>query len=359
MSLEVDTRTHDNKQQVSVVTYRINLQTWLALLALGLMIWLIISQAALILELSWILLGAVLLSQAISPLANKMGRWHIPRSLTVIGVYIFALAILGLIGNRIVPIIGSEVIQLQQNAPQLWQRIQTQLAGTPLAQWIPSTTSLGQNISQQLTTLVSTALGTVAGLGGLILDGLVLVILTLFFTTEMGWGSRLIQNWTPPNYRERVQLIVSGIRNRLGRWVWAQIGIGVYFALVFSLALTLLQVPFALTIGIIGGILEVIPYLGGIVALILGILSALTINPLLAIWVIAIYVVVSTVEGHIIAPLLYGRALGLRSAVVLVALFVGGKAAGVVGIFFAVPVAVILTAIVQEVQAEIYKNEAA
>ena len=109
-------------------------------------------------------------------------------------------------------------------------------------------------------------------------------------------------------------------------------------------------------IGIVGGVLEVIPYLGGIIALTLGILSALTISPALAVWVLVAYVAVSTIEGHLVAPFLYGRALGLRSVVVLVALFVGGKAAGVLGIFFAVPVAVILTAIVQEVQAEIFKE---
>ena len=347
----------DNKLHMPTQTFRINLQTWLALLALGLVFWLIISQAALILELSWILLGAVLLSLAIRPLADKLARWHIPRAITVLIIYLIGLVILVLIANRIVPIIASEVSQLQQNAPQLWQRIQAQLAGTPLAQWVPTTDTLVMNISQQMASLIQTALGTAAGLGGLFLDGLVLVILTFLFTNEVGWGSRIITNWSPPRYRERVQSIVSGLRNRLGRWVWAQIGIAVYFTLVFSLVLAVLQVPFALTIGIVGGLLEVIPYLGGAVALTLGVMSALTVSPILAVWVLVVYMLVSTIEGHIIAPFLYGRALGLRSAVVLVALFVGGKAAGVVGIFFAVPVVVILTAIVQELQEEIKKDD--
>jgi putative heme transporter len=74
----------------------------------------------------------------------------------------------------------------------------------------------------------------------------------------------------------------------------------------------------------------------------------LTRSPLLAGWVIVLHLLVSFVESHIIAPALYGRVMHLHPAVVLLALFVGAKVAGVPGVLFAVPVTVVVVAILEE-----------
>jgi predicted PurR-regulated permease PerM len=130
--------------------------------------------------------------------------------------------------------------------------------------------------------------------------------------------------------------------------MWAQVGIALYFVVTFSTGLALLGVPFAFTIGLVGGILEIIPYLGGVVAVFSAMLSALTVRPLLAVWVLVLYLVVTELESHVIAPTFYGRAIGLHPAIVLVALLVGVKAGGIVGVLFAVPVAVVLAALLGE-----------
>jgi len=146
-------------------------------------------------------------------------------------------------------------------------------------------------------------------------------------------------------------VVVAGLRQRLSRWVWAQAAIALYFALIFSAGLALLGVPFALTIGLVGGVLEIVPYLGGITATLLAITSALTVSPWLALWVVVLYVVVVEIEAHIVAPALYGRVVGLHPALILVALVTGAKAKGILGIFFAVPILVVLTALLEELRA--------
>ena len=114
--------------------------------------------------------------------------------------------------------------------------------------------------------------------------------------------------------------------------------------------LALLHVPFALTIAVTSGVLGLIPYLGSMIALLLAAVSALTVSPTLAIWVVVLNLVVGNVAAHILAPWLYGRTMGLHSAWVLLALLFGAKVAGVLGVFFAVPVAVMVTAVLQETQ---------
>lgn len=330
-------------------THRISLQAWLALLALALVIWLIISQSAVLLEMSFVLLGALLLALGIRPFANRLSHYHIPGAITTLLSYAVLLFILVLMGNLLAPVVQAEVSQVRQNAPQLWQKAQTQLASTPLNQLIPSTDAIAQNLVQQLNSLFTSAVGTVTGLGRLLLDGFVLLILAYFFTTDTGWKNRLL-SWIPHSQQQRIGQMLVRIQERLTRWVWAQIVISLFFALTFGIGLALMHVPFALTIGVTSGVLGLIPYLGSLIALLLAVVSALTVSPTLAIWVVVLNLVVGNVAAHILAPWLYGRTMGLHSAWVLLALLFGAKVAGVMGVFFAVPVAVMITAVLQEAQ---------
>lgn len=331
------------------LTHRLSVQTWLALAALILLVWLVISQAAALLEIGFVVLGALLLALGIRPFADYLARYHIPRALTTLLVYVVLLLGLAALGNSLVPLVQAEIAQVQQNAPQLWKNVQTQLATTPLSQIAPSTDTIAQNLTQQMNVLFSSAVGTVTGLGGLLVNGFVLLILAYFFTADTGWNGRLVF-WFPPDQQPRLGQMLTRIQERLTRWVWAQLAVSLFFALAFGLGLALLHVPFALTIGVVSAVLGLLPYLGSLLALLLAVISALTISPALALWVVALNLVVSNLVAHLLAPWLYGRTMGLRSAWVLVALLFGAKAAGVLGVFFAVPVAVIVTAVLQEIQ---------
>jgi predicted PurR-regulated permease PerM len=330
-------------------SWRQNLPMWLGLLALGLAFWLIINYAGLLLEVLWVLFGALLLNLAIRPLAERLAHWRVPRGLTVLGVYAILAAVLTLVGSLLAPILSTELAHLRSGGPDLLQAAATRLAAIPLLdRLIPSADTLAQSLSQRLDVMVSAAVGTAASIGSLALDVLLVLVLAYFFVTDPTLGQRLLRDWSPRRYRPEVDAVVASASQRLTRWLWAQVAIASYLALVFSVGLTLLGVPFAFSIGLVGGILEIIPYLGGAVAVSLAAVSALTVKPLLALWVILFYIVVVEVESHLVAPTFYGRVIGLHPVVVLLALVVGAKAQGVLGVLFAVPVVVVLGVIVQE-----------
>lgn len=331
------------------VTHRVSLQAWLALLALVLSVWLLISHSAALLELGFVLLGALLLTLAIRPFADYLNRYHIPRAVTALIAYGGLLLVLLLVGRLLVPVVETEIAQVRQNAPQLWDKVQAQLANTSLGDLVPSTDAIVQNLVQQIDTVFSSAVGTVTGLGRLLVDGFALLILSYFFTTDTGWNGRLLL-WIPPIRQPSMSQMLGHIQERLTRWVWAQILISLFFAITFGTGMGLMRVPFALTIAVVSGVLGLIPYVGNIIALLLATMSALTISPALALWVVVLNLIVGNVAAHILAPWLYGRAMGLHSAWMLLALLCGAKVAGVMGVFFAVPVTVMLTAVLQETQ---------
>jgi predicted PurR-regulated permease PerM len=330
--------------------WRLTMRTWLALLALGLAFWLILAYASLLVEIVALLFGAFLLTLAFHPIADTLARRRVPRGVTVLGVYAALGGLLVLLGSLLLPVMRMEASYLQTHGPALLQRALSRLADVPiLGQWLPSTGDLAQSLMQRLDVMLATSVRTLTGVGELAVDVLIVLVLAYFFTTDMELGERFLARWVPASHQPRARLVVARVRQRLTRWVWAQAVIALYFAVVFSVGLVLLRVHFAFIIGLVGGVLEVVPYLGGAVAMTLAVLSALTVEPLLAVWVVCFYIVVVEIESHVIAPALYGRAIGLHPAFILIALLVGAKTLGILGVFLAVPIAVVLTALLQEI----------
>lgn len=329
---------------------RISFQAWLALFSLGLFLWIVITHFGLILEILWIIFGATLLTLAIRPLATFFNRWHVPRGITVLAVYAGIGGLFFVMGNLLSPALTAEADTLRTNAPTIVEHLIPQIRGLPLiGNLLPTSGNLVQNIIQRLDTVLSPLVNALAGLGSLALDALIVLVLAFFFVTDTNLSlTNLVDQWLPKRYWKHTSIILDRLSRRLTRWIWAQSAIALYFALAFSLGLMLLKVPYALTIGLIGGLLEIIPYLGGAVALFLAIFSALTVNTSLVLWVFLLYLVVVEIESHIIGPIFYGRVIGLNPAAVLIILVVGVKASGVVGALLAVPVAVVLLAFLQE-----------
>jgi len=332
-------------------SWRLSGQAWFALLTLGLGLWLAVTYASLIMEIIWVLAGAFLLSLAITPLADILARRRIPRSLTVLGIYLGLIGLLIVLGVLLLPIISTETSLLQANGPDLLQKALSRLSTTPfVGRLFSSNDTLSQNLIQYIYALGPTFLSTVAGVGGIMLDLVGVLILAYFLAADTTIGQRVVHTLVPVGYQPQVIAVMQQLRTRLTRWVWAQVAIASYFAVTFGIGLAWLGVPFALTIALVGGILEIIPYVGGVVATVLGILSALTVAPQLAIWVLLLYMLVAEVQSHLVAPALYGRAIHLHPAAVLVSLLIGAKAKGLIGVFFAVPIVVVLLTLIQEIQ---------
>ncbi len=299
--------------------WRISLQGWLGLFFLGLAIWLTTIYAGVLVEVMGVIFGALLVSLALRPVVEILGRLHVPATISVILAYLSIASLIALIGDLILPILSHEVQNLQTITPTQVQNTITQLTTVPFfGSLLPPPATLAANLTQSLDSLFTALFEALTGLGSLALDVLIVLVLAYFLTVEPRMVERALIAWFPAQYKRQIRLMYQRLRQRLSRWIWAQIVIAVYFSLAFSLSLMILRIPFALTIGLIGGLLELIPYVGGLVALCLALLSAAGMQPFLMIWVIVIYTVVTEVESHIVAPTLYGRFTGLHPGAVLI-----------------------------------------
>ena len=116
-----------------------------------------------------------------------------------------------------------------------------------------------------------------------------------------------------------------------------QVVLSLTIGVITWLALTILGIPFALPLAILAGFLEIIPTLGPIIAAIPATIVALAISPVMALSVIAVYIVIQLTENNFLVPKIMQKAVGLNPVVIIIAILVGSNLFGVIGALLSIP----------------------
>src|SRR5262249_53481279 len=168
----------------------------------------------------------------------------------------------------------------------------------------------------------------------------VTLVVAFFLAVEPQVVAGLAQRFVPLPHQPRVRRIAFNIHDRIGAWARGQFLIAIVFGALMGVGLRLLGVPYAWSLGVVAGILEVVPYIGGAITVVLAGFSAATISLPLVAGVIILYAVLVFIESHVLAPLMCGRAVGLPPVGILLALLAGIELLGILGALLAVPLAV-------------------
>lgn len=175
--------------------------------------------------------------------------------------------------------------------------------------------------------------------------GLVMFIYMAYDPTPLVRGvERLIPQGKRPEFRE----LLFVVSDRLRGWIIGTILAVLIIGIGASLGLTLLGIPLALTLGVIAGLLDIIPFFGSIAGAILPIIIALTISPIKAVFVLLLFIGLNQLESHIVQPLVVGPRIHLHPVVVIMSLLIAEALLGYIGFIFALPAAAILVAVLDE-----------
>jgi predicted PurR-regulated permease PerM len=154
----------------------------------------------------------------------------------------------------------------------------------------------------------------------------------------------------PVRHRGRVERVAREVDLRLSAFVRGQITVCLAMAALYSVGLVLVGIDLAVPIGLMSGLLVVVPYLGSAVGLGASLVLALMKFGLGAelIQVLVVFVVVQGIEGYLLTPRIVGDKVGLHPLVVMVALIVGGSLLGIWGMLLAIPVTAVLSVFAAE-----------
>lgn len=292
-----------------------------------------------------ILFAAVVISWTIEPLANRLQRFKIPRAVTVLLVYVSALTILSGVVSLLVPVIVSQIQSLAQILPAVvshvedWIRVSVFQSPAAVAQVQDLLTKFGDNLANIGVDVFARTRSVFSGIVSL----LFVFVITFYLVLEREPLKKLFRILLPPEHHPYVEGIIDKARTKIGRWVRAQLILGIIVGSVVGISLWLLGVPFALLLGVIAGILEIIPTIGPVLAAVPGVIIGFSQGWVLGLVTLVLYWLVQQLENHILVPNIMRRAVGLNPLVTLIAVLLGARLIGVVGIILAVPAATILS----------------
>jgi predicted PurR-regulated permease PerM len=294
-----------------------------------------------------ILLLAVVLASAMEPLVGYLKIKRVPRAVTVLAVYILVLGIIALVFSLLLPVVVQQIQLLSQNLPQYTAEFETQY---PALHNLIGNVDLTEIVSQVLgeithnSSVYSQTLGVVTSL----FSGITVLVVSFYLVAQQQGMLDFVNSVVPAPQRKFTLDLIRKIQARMGFWIIGQLFLSVCIFTLTFLGLTALGVKYALFLALLAGLLEIVPYIGPFLSAVPAVFFAMVQSPPLAIAVVALYIVVQKLEGYVLVPKIMQKATGTSPLLVLLALLVGFKLAGVLGLLLAIPLVSVITLLVDE-----------
>jgi predicted PurR-regulated permease PerM len=306
-----------------------------------------------------LILFAITLAEAIRPLVARLERLRVPRPVGALLIYLVIAALLFGIGWLLFNPLVAQINELISNWPQYLAQAQqwahnaqqALAANDPLVAIINALAAqLTVSLQAALPALLQFPLTLLSGVFGGLLSVVIVITMSIFWLMSADKLRNFALSLAPEESRAGGTLLFADLGRTLGGWVRGTLVAMLLIGLLTSLGLWLLGVPYALLLGIFAGLLELIPYLGpwisGAVAVVV---TLLTVDPLKALQVVILFIIIQEIEGNLVQPFVMSWAVHIDPLLVLIAITIGAEALGLIGAVIAVPVAGMAQVITQRV----------
>ncbi|MFC1835749.1 AI-2E family transporter [Thermodesulfobacteriota bacterium] len=359
-------------------TRRTLIRSAAALVFLILTVWLMI----LLNSITTMLMVAFFLAYILDPLVDRLEARKIPRFAASLGILLLVVLGFILVIVIVLPTLVHElarfaslapkyltvlkdyalklVDQLNVGLPENWAEMEPILLEKGRA-LLPKLGSLLDPVSRFASQVLGKAMGAFIILMYMVLTPILAYYLLVSFD-DIRQG---IVDLIPPYTREPILDKLGEINRALAGFIRGQVIICLILAALYSLGFLIIGIDLAVVLGVLGGLLFIIPYFGTMIAVVGGSLMALAKfgDAAHVVYVLAWIGAVQLLESYVFTPKIVGDAVGLHPVFYILALMVGGQLFGLVGMLVAIPVAailkVLLTSAVEAYQnSELYQDTA-
>ena len=302
-------------------------------LAAALLVWAVLRLAGPFL----LFLVSLLLAVTLSPLAARLEKRGVSHGVAVGILAAGMVAAIALFCWLVVPPLTDQVLLLRHDLATRRAAIEKRLNGIhPLVATVvmqilelPSSPEVARSLKQPL------AWGRVAVVSGT--AAILVLVLTLYLVLDGRRFYAWLLAYVPRRHRRRMAATVSEVSEVIIAYVQGQLLTSFIYGVYAFAALTLFRVPAAVPLALLAAFCDVIPVLGVVVSTVPAVLLALTVSPIAAAGVLALYILYHVIENYVLIPRIYGRRLRLSGLAVLIALVVGGTLQGILGAVLVLP----------------------
>ena len=295
---------------------------------------------------------SLFLALALIPIVDALDR-HLraPRAAIILALYVVLAGGVAVLGSFVVPSMAKQVQEISRNAPRYASELRANTTFRHYDDRYHITAKLEGDL-QRLPELLGRAAGPLeavtvqaAGVVGQLVTVLALTFLLLLHGRDyVGMALRLTG---PREARYRSTLI--DVNRAVANYMLGNVAISLMATLATWIVLSILGVPYALSLGVVVGFFDLIPLVGATIGAIVVALATATVDfPVATIVWVAFIIVYQRVEDYVVQPLVYGRAVKVNPIVTILAVLMGASLLGILGALLGIPIAAALQIIVRD-----------
>jgi predicted PurR-regulated permease PerM len=304
-----------------------------------------------------ILLVAIIMATAIGQGTKFLARFKISRLWAVLILYIVFFSVIFIGISLLLPPLFNDLTSLASDLPAKLNAItQTSSAIDPLSSitgGLATSFSLSDLIIQVqkfILQLSDSVFSTASVIFGGVFSFILILVISFYLSVQERGIENFLQVVTPLKYEDYVLDLWKRTQNKIGLWLQGQLLLGLLVGFTVFIGLSIMGVKYALTLGLISAVFELIPFFGPILFAIPGVLLGFSAGPSLGLVVLIFYVIVQQLESHIIYPLVAKKVIGVPPLIVILALLAGAELYGFLGMVISVPLATVVMELTNDME---------
>lgn len=294
---------------------------------------------------------AIVVATALNPLAERLRRLNFSASLAALVTYTLLVLVVSGVLALLVPFFILQVVDIAADLPERYANLRNTMQGASSGLVRSIANQLPANPFAQITTTEGIALG--AGIAALlpsfgrgILFGALVLFLSYYWLYYRALAIQSLAMLVPIDRRVEIVELWNQIETKLGAFVRGLAVLSLTIGALSAVGYSLIGLPYALSIAVIAGLLEAIPYVGPLVTMVLTVVVGVSVSPTTALLALGVSLLIQLLENNIVVPRIMGRAVGVSPVVTLLAIALFTQLFGLLGALLAVPLAAVFQVLI-------------
>lgn len=307
------------------------------------------------------IIATIILFYLVSPIINKLDQRGINKRVSIFGLFIVIVLLIVWGVSYLVPILQNQTKTFMDNLPGYMETIDRMITESP---FIPNAEAVFPNISsyiekfdlavitEQINPILTSTFGSLGSVIGTITQlatGFVMIPILLYYILVEGDKiPQRILHHIPTKYRPTTRRIMYRGNYQVSQYIRGQILVALIVGIMFGVGYAIIGLDYGVTLAVISGLLNVIPYLGSFIAVVPALIIGLLTSPLMFVKVILVLVIEQTIEGRIVSPQILGNSMKIHPVTILLILVGAGHIFGLMGVILGVPGYAVIKVIISE-----------
>ncbi len=312
---------------------------------------------------------SLILAYFLNPLVNFFEKKGLNRFFSTVLVYLIILGIFVLLSISVIPRTGRELRRLATNFPGYITAITNWFSSLYLdysstLEEMPEVVESIQNVISQNIERIQTTFANgierflvmLVGMFTRIISWILTPILTFYFLMDKDHFIEKLKALIPKKNKEETLYLFKEIDTALSEFIRGRLFMAVAVGITTTIFLLLMGIEFAIVIGIITGVADIIPYIGPFLGFLPAVIFGFIASPIKALWVGIFFILIQWAENNILGPKILGKTTGMHPLTVLLSIIAGGTMFGVMGMLLSVPFVSVIIILYKYFKAKIYNR---